>query len=247
MYNVAIIINSCCKFYDITSKKIIESAKKAEIPLSNIYIVVGEADYVSDVMQKNDYNIIFCKYINIDYNGVIYFTQTERGREELKKYTHFFYTHDTSVFMEHFWKKINQYVFHCDDYIKIQNKYTKNIGLFNVSWFLENKTELLEYYINYDKDEKMNYKIGNFTNKEEIQEKFKNIGEYLNEDVIFNFHENFSPLGKFFINENKKMFYEKIYSDEVRLVTLYQEPGIMKFQRNVALVEDENFEWSFAL
>jgi hypothetical protein len=64
MYNLAIIINSCYGFYDITSEKIIESAKKANIPMANIYIVVGEADYESEIIQKNDYNVVFCKYIN---------------------------------------------------------------------------------------------------------------------------------------------------------------------------------------
>jgi len=110
MHNsVAIIINSCYKFHKTTIEHIINSAKIAQIPSQNIYIVVGESDEETDIIQKDDYNIVYCKFVNIDYNGVIYFTQTERGLTELKKYTHFFYIHDTCLFQDFFWDKIVNY------------------------------------------------------------------------------------------------------------------------------------------
>ena len=88
--NVAIIVNSNYNFYETTIEPLIISSKKANIPSANIYVVVGECDHETDIIKKNDYNIIFCKYVNIDYNGIIYFTQTERGLAELNMYTHFF-------------------------------------------------------------------------------------------------------------------------------------------------------------
>ena len=101
--SVAIIINSCLKYYKTTIPVIINSAKKAKIPSNNIYIVVGECDEESKIIRNNDYNIIFCKYCNIDHNAILYFTQTQEGVNELKKYTHFFYMHDTSEFKNDFY------------------------------------------------------------------------------------------------------------------------------------------------
>ena len=114
--SVAIIINSCYKFYKTTLDPIIESAKKANIPSANIYVVIGESDEETNINNVGDYNIVFVKYVNIDYNGIIYFTQTENGLNELKKYTHFFYIHDTALFMDSFWEKINVYSSSCETY-----------------------------------------------------------------------------------------------------------------------------------
>tara|TARA_B100000482_G_scaffold133659_1_gene97605 strand:+ start:4279 stop:4479 length:201 start_codon:yes stop_codon:yes gene_type:complete len=63
--SLAIIINSCLKYYETTIPVIINSAKKSKIPSNNIYIVVGECDEESKIIRNNDYNIIFCKYCNI--------------------------------------------------------------------------------------------------------------------------------------------------------------------------------------
>ena len=232
MNSVAIIINSCCKFYKTSILKIIDSCKKNNIPHSNIYVIVGESESTTDIIKTPDYNIAYCKYVNIDYNGVLYMTQTIYGIEELKKYTHFFYTHDTSVFLDNFWEKINIYSTYCDAYIKLQEVFTKNIGLFNVKWFIENKTELLSYYINYDKNLIMEYKKGDFSNKEIIYDKFSNLARWLNEDCLFLFTENFEPIGMYFKNNNKQIYKENVYSNDERLATVYNEPGIIKYQKN---------------
>ena len=63
--NVAIIVNSNYNFYETTIEPLIISSKKANIPSANIYVVVGECDHETDIIKKNDYNIIFCKYVNI--------------------------------------------------------------------------------------------------------------------------------------------------------------------------------------
>ena len=62
------------------------------------------------IIRNNDYNIIFCKYCNIDHNAILYFTQTQEGVNELKKYTHFFYMHDTSEFKNDFYDNILNYI-----------------------------------------------------------------------------------------------------------------------------------------
>uniref|UniRef100_A0A6C0B0V1 Uncharacterized protein n=1 Tax=viral metagenome TaxID=1070528 RepID=A0A6C0B0V1_9ZZZZ len=232
MNSVAIIINSCYKFHKITIDKIIFSAKQAKIPPSNIYIVVGESDIETDIVRKDDYNIIYCKYVNIDYNAAIYFSQSVNGKKELEKYTHFFYTHDTTFFLEYFWDRICECSKYCDMYIKLENVFSKSIGLFNVTWFIDNKTYLLGYYINYNKDLIMEYKHGNFTNKDLILSKFKNLPECLNEDCLFLFGENNEAHGMFFINDDKPVYKESFYSTEDRVASVYFDPGIIKYQKN---------------
>jgi hypothetical protein len=229
--SIAVIINSCNGFYETTIPSIIESCKLANIPSSNIYVVVGECDIETDIIQKEDYNIVFCKYVNIDYNAAIYFTQTERGRSELKKYTHFFYVHDTCTFTELFWKNIQTFTDKCNMYIKIEYISSKNIGLLNVDWFLENKSELFSYYINYDKNLRMLYKNANFPNRDEIYSKFNNLARWLNEDCMFIFDPNFTPLGEFFQNTIRQ-YMTPIYSNEPRMAFVYDMPGLIKYHRN---------------
>jgi hypothetical protein len=230
MPSVAVIINSCHKFHEVTIPTIIASAKN--IPAENIYVVVGESDKETDIVQTDTHNIVYCKYVNIDFNGYIYFTQTARGLEELNKYTHFFYIHDTSLFMDHFWEKINRYAETCDSYIKQEEQHTKNMGLFNVKWFIHNRSELLSHYTNTDKTLALKYKEGNFHNKDYILSRFKNIGHNLNENSIFYHTSNGYPFGEFFQNPNKRSVIEKKYSGEDRMRTEYDEPGIVKFQKN---------------
>jgi len=233
MNNIAISINSCYKFHKKTIESIINSSKKANIPSKNIYIIVGESDDETDIIFNGDYNIVYCKYVNEAYNSAIYFTQNERGIEEIKKYTHIFYTQDTTDFLENFWDNIQIISNNCDDYIKLEPIYSKNIGLFNVKWLIENKTELLSYYINYDKELIRDIKGANLKNKDLIYKKFNNLAQWLNEDCLFMFNGNGGePLGKFFINQDKPMFFIKKYSDEYRLATVYNNPGIIKYQKN---------------
>lgn len=231
MSSIAIIINSCQKFYKTTIDPIIESAKRANIPSQNIYVVVGESDDETPITRNPDYNIVFCKFVNIDYNGIIYFTQTTNGSNELKKYTHFFYIHDTCKFMPSFWRKIRDYARTCETYIKLESIGSKNIGLINVEWFLNNKKELFSYYINYDKSLAMLYKDGDFPNKDFIYKRFNNLAKWLNEDCLFIF-DNFNPIGQVFNNPMKKSYIEKTYSKEDRKATEYLEPGIIKYQKN---------------
>ena len=229
--SIAVIINSCEGYYKKTAPVIIESAKLAGNPPQNIYIVVGECDYESNIEFRGDHNIVFCRYVNIDYNGVIYFTQTERGLRELKKYDLFFYTHDTSEFLPEFWKNIQNYS-NTKQYVKLEYISSKNIGLLNVKWFLENRKELFSYYINYDKSRRLEYKSGEFKNKDFIYSKYNNLARWLNEDCIFLFENNTNPLGDFFPDKGKPQYMEKKYSNEERLATVYKEPGLILYQKN---------------
>jgi hypothetical protein len=232
MCTIAIIINSCFKFYNTTIEPIIKSAENAKIPSENIYVVVGESDEETDIIYNGRYNIIFCKYVNEAYNSAIYFTQTQRGIQEINKYTHFFYTQDTTDFLDCFWEKINKYALVCDSYIKLEHICSKNIGFFNVKWFLENKTDLLSYYVNYDKNLILKYKSAEFPNKELIYGKFNNLAQWLNEDCLFMFDGNGgTPLGKTFENNVTRYMINK-YNNGDRLANVYNEPGIIKYQKN---------------
>jgi len=236
MNNVCIIVNSCFHFYQVTIQKLIESCKKAKIPPTSIYIVVGESKVEKDIFYNEEYNIIFCKYVNIDYNGVIYFTQTDSGLKELQKYTHFFYTHDTVEFLEDFWEKINIYSNSCDRYIKLDELGSKNMGLINVNWFIENKKELFSYFINYDENLKLNYKMASYPNeipnKDLIYSKFNNLPQWLNEDCVFLFTHHHLPIGPVFNNYGIEQYYTNIYNSNERLASVYKEPGLIKYNIN---------------
>lgn len=232
MENIAVIINSCEKFYKTTIPSIIESVRRTNIPMKHVYVVVGECDTYSGIIREGDYNLIFCRYVNEAYNSAIFFSQTEDGIHEINKYTHFFYTQDTTEFLPHFWEKITQAARDCDTYIKIEHKYSKNIGFFNTKWFLDNKSDLMKHYVNYDRSLILQYKDGSFPNKDEIYAKFKGLAEFLNEDCMFMHTPSFDPLGRVFQNNSKPRFLVKKYSDEDRLATVYENPGIIKYQKN---------------
>lgn len=248
---IAIIINSCKKYYSTTIKHVIKTAEEAEIPKENIYVVVGEmtdndlieqglTDVKKIVNEKDKYiivntpthTVIYCKFVNTDYNGVIFFTQTERGLIELQKYTHFFYLHDTCCFLPTFWKNIINYSYFCDMYVKLQNYTAKTIGLINVRWFVENKKEMLKYFINYDIEKVLLYKDGSFPNETLIRRIFGNLPLHLNEDAIFFFTDDYVPIGDYFQNDCLHEEFNYIYSNELRLILRYENPGIIKHQKN---------------
>jgi hypothetical protein len=143
---ICIIINSCLKFYQDTVKAIIPSIINAKIPMHNIYVVVGESldstenELHIPIIQREGYFIIFTKYVNVDNNGYIFFSQTDNGQKILSNYDYFFYTHDTTEFLPHFYTTITKC--QTNSYIKLQKIGSKSIGLFNTLWFLNNKTEL---------------------------------------------------------------------------------------------------------
>ena len=229
---IALVVNSCFAFYKTTIPNLIESAKEAQVPLEHVYIVVGDCDTHVPMHTENGYNIVFCRYNNVDYNAAIYFTQTEEGRETLQKYTHFFYTHDTVDFLPHFWTNIQMAV--CDSYIKLKSTSSCSTGLFHVQWFLETRTELLSYLVNFDPDKKICYKHGNrehVPRSEEIYKKFKNISRWLNEDLMFLWTEDFEPLGECFMTQEPRRFLVEKYGSE-RLASFYDPPGLVKFQKN---------------
>jgi hypothetical protein len=234
--SVAVLINSCEKFWNTTMDVIIPSAKKANIPGRDIFIIVGECDEERDIEynEEGGFNIVYCRYVNEAYNTAIYFTQHPKGRDIISQYSHLFYTQDTSSFMEHFWDKINLYAPQCDSYIKLQYQCAKTIGLFNVQWLLDNKTDLLSYYVNYDKSLILKYKDGDFPNKELIYTKFNNLPQWLNEDALFMFDGNGGyPIGHYFINPDIKTYVKTIYNGGgLRKASIFVEPGIIKYQKN---------------
>lgn len=231
--SIAVVVNSCIGFYKTTLPFVVKSAQEAKIPLQNLYIVIGECDE-ERIDSSNGYTLIFTRYVNLDYNGVVYFTQDPHGLETLKQYTHFFYTQDTATFMPHFWDTIQKYTKECSSYIKILEYSSKSIGLFSVDWFIENKKEFYSYVANTDKSLKWNYKSSeNFPREELIRSKFTNLYRWLNEDSVFSF-SNGHPIGPVFENNDPVDYSNivKIYSDEDRLAVPFKNPGIIKYQIN---------------
>lgn len=243
--NIALIINSCQAFYKTTLPQFLHHATQTQIPFQQIYVVVGESpleqlnlNKIMPVKYKDDemytYNIIYSPYINIDYNAAIFFSQIEQGRDELQKYTHFFYIHDTADLMPHFWNKIQSYAKSCTQYIKLSETHTKNIGLFNTQWFLENKRVFLQNIQNTDPQYKRDYKTGWFPNKEWLYQNIPHLCPWnLGEDCLFDYDdETQQPLGDFFHNDVQTFLANFYGSSEPRKVSIYEEPGIVKYQKN---------------
>jgi len=232
--SVAVIVNSCLSYYKTTLPFILKSATEAKIPLRNLYIVIGECDE-EKVDSSNGYTLIFTRYVNVDCTGVVYFTQTAHGLDTLKQYTHFFYIHDTSTFMEHFWTSIQTHAKTCSSYIKLAERGSKSSGLFSVDWFIENKKELMSYFANTDKSLRWNYKTSeNFPKEEFIRAKFPNLSKWLNEDAVFIFINKDEPTGPVFENNDPVDYSNliKIYSDQERLIHPFKNPGVIKYQIN---------------
>jgi hypothetical protein len=217
----------------------VESARKAGIPTTQIYVVVGECGEtenddipMNEIIRENEHNVIFTKYVNIDYNAAIFFSQTETGRLELKKYTHFFYAHDTASFFYYFGDTIRGFLPSCNQYIKLERNFSKNMGLFNVEWFLSAKTGFLSKIINYNAGAIYRYKSGDFPNKKELYESFDGLPPTLCEDGLFIFTHDHKPLGEVFKNDPPNTLTNEQYSSNTRLVIPFWNPGVIKYQIN---------------
>lgn len=249
--NIAIIINTCEAFYQSTIPTLIDSAKNAHIPLENIHVVVGECKETVPFHQHptDHYNIAFAEYINIDYNAAIYLTQTQDGKETIQRYTHFFYIHDTAVFMEHFWNSIQTYAQKCNEtnpYIKLSPTHTKNIGLLYTPWFLEREetAHFYQHIANKNPNLKHHYKTGNFPNKQWLYDNIPNLCPWnLGEDCLF-LYEGQEPKGEWFHNHIDKFITKMYGSNEDRLASIYKEPGLVKYQKNWG---QPGAEWSMTL
>jgi hypothetical protein len=246
--HIALVINSCQAFYETTLPQFLHHTKQTKLPFRQIYVVVGESPIehpnLNQILQhKHDgepeddtyvYNIIHSPYINIDYNAAIFFSQTKQGRTEIQKYTHFFYIHDTADLMPHFWENIQTYAENCTQYIKLSETHTKNIGLFNTQWFLENKTAFLHHIQNTNPDYKRDYKTGWFPNKEWLYQNIPRLCPWnLGEDCLFDYDDKTQqPLGDFFHNDVQSFFANFYGSSDPRKVSIYREPGVVKYQKN---------------
>lgn len=248
---IALLINSCESFYQTTLPQFLHHAKETGIPFNHIYAVIGESskehpqlNQISPPLNANEHHLIYCPYINIDYNAAIFFSQTPQGREELQKYTHFFYIHDTADLLPCFWGKIQDYARNCQQYIKLSRTHTKNIGLFQTQWFLENKSKFLENIVNTDLQYKRDYKTGCFPNKEWLYQNIPRLCPWnLGEDCLFDYDEE-EPIGDFFENEVQPFFAHYYGSKDQRRVSVYQEPGIVKYQKNWGQLGSE---WNMSL
>jgi len=244
--SVAVIVNSCMKYHTTTLKYVLESAKKAGIPFRNLYIVVGEADE-NKIDTSNEYTLIFTRFACEGNTAMVYFTQTSHGIQELKRYTHLFYTSDTTVFLESFWKNIQCHAITCSSYIKIEENFSKGIGLLNVDWVFVNKKKLFSYLVNTDKSLVYNIKSAeNFPREAVIRSLIPNFYHtWMNEDLMFDFGPDQQPIGDVFQNTVNR-YLIKQYSDQERLANVYEDPGLIKFQSNFD-VPNLGKEWRFTL
>jgi hypothetical protein len=252
---VALIVNTCDAYYRKTIPWFIQHAIQSKIQPEDILVVVGESETNNpllfqihcpsaspDVPQttgpetapETQYNRVFCPYVNIDFNAAIFLSQTQQGRKWISEYTHFFYLHDTTQCLPQLGDRLAHWAPSCSSYIKLQATHTKNIGLFNTMWFLDTKSEFLSAIINTDHSKKMDYKCGEFPNKRWIYENISGMCPWnLNEDTLFLYCPNTEqPIGEYFHNHVDYYYTHLFDSPDVRLASIYNEPGIVKFQRN---------------
>jgi hypothetical protein len=240
--NLCVIVNSCKDYYETTIPILLDSAKTAGIPFSRIFIVVGEmndaggSSATSPIRSTDRFvtsdgvSLIFCPYVNIDYNAAIYFTQTNIGLQTLSQYTHFFYVHDTVEFMEGFWGTMLDHATRCTSFIKSVPMYTQNIGLINVQWFLENKKNMFAAFMNTDLSWKANYKASEYKNGEIIRQIFRGLPpEYLGEDAMFWFDEKGNPVGEYFQGAADEHYIIQKYSGEARNAAVYNTMRVIKY------------------
>ena len=228
---IALIVNSCWSYYAKSLPVFLTSAMRANVPFEDIYVVVGdcEEERPMSVDEIDEYNVVFCRYINIYFNAAIYFTQTDTGRTILQQYTHFFYLHDTTELLPDFWQRMYIYAKECCSYMALQPICSKNTGLFQVQWFLDNKRELLSYIVNYDVSKKMDLKHGRFENETEIRERFTKLPKILNEDLLI----EMDPQAKFYFpQDNNEVFFDNKYGGVTRRATLFPDVGMIKYQAN---------------
>lgn len=249
---VALIINTCQAFYETTIPPFIETAQKANVPKEHIYVVVGESDteIPFQLSETQTHQIAHCLYKNIDYNAAIYLTQTQDGQNILEKYDYFFYIHDTAELMSHFWEKINKYAQSCVEkqtpYIKLSPTHTKNIGLIQSKWFLqrESHTHFFKSIVNTNSDLKREYKTGNFPNKQWLYDNITGLCPWnLGEDCLF-VYDGQEPVGEWFHNHIDRYITHLYGSNEPRLASIYNEPGLIKFQKNWG---QPGADWSMSL
>jgi hypothetical protein len=230
---IALIINSCWSYHTKALPVLLASAKEANVPFEDIYVVVGdctEEDRPIGIETTHGYQTVFCRYINIDFNAAIYFTQTDTGRTMLQQYTHFFYLHDTTELLPHFWQNMHVHAKNCPKYLALESSASKNMGLFQVQWFLDNRRELLSYIVNYDASKKMDMKYGRFDQENLIRERFTKLPFVLNEDLLVEMGPGGAEFS--FPQDNLYVFFTKKYGESVRLGTCYPEVGLIKYQAN---------------
>jgi hypothetical protein len=237
---LAIVVNSCVSFSPTTMPIFLDSMRLARIPLSNVYCILGESD-VDSIDTSNEYTVIKTRFCNVDNTAAVYLTQTDHGRSILNAYTHIFYTHDTVRFLEGFWTTIQTYLPSCSSYRKLQESATKTTGLLHSQWFLREKSKVMKYLANTDIDKRYAYKssIG-IPNEADIRANCSHLPQWLNEDVIFDFKDDFGATGDWFVkNADVPTHFEDIYgTGTVRKAYVYNPPGIIKYQKNFVIVDN---------
>ena len=184
-------------------------------------------------INEDGINIIYTNFVNIDYNGIMYFTQTEKGFEIFQKYTHFFYIHDTAEFLENFMDIINASIPDCTSCKRAVNGFSQSTGLINTQWFITNRKKVFSYLINYDHSLKDHLKHGKSLDKLESEE-FKTLTKSLNirndnynEDYFFEFIDN-NHIGPYFADNIEETKISKKYSSNNRMSIYNYKLGIVK-------------------
>ena len=101
---VAIVINTCLSYLDVTVPKLLVSLREAGTPMRNVHIVVGETPPFEcrDIAYEDAY-AHFVPYGNMDNNGLVWASSGTSAESALRGYDWIFYLHDTCLVKPSFW------------------------------------------------------------------------------------------------------------------------------------------------
>jgi hypothetical protein len=179
------------------------------------YIVVGEADKASeDTVDGHDTPIYFCKYINVDNNGLIW-ASSPCGVNALKPYDWIFYLHDTCVVKPEFTKRLLAKIPSPDEYIgmKVCTSWSMSIGLYHVPSL---HTQSMRTYLQHS----INLTLDPVSMKSRV------------EDVVFDELRKYGNIGQLNKRYSDCKYVGSVYGEAHRRTEVFDWPGIHKYKAN---------------
>lgn len=133
MARLAVVINTCAAYEEVAVPPLLDSLRKAGVPMDLVHVVVGECDVEGDEGEAPSRHRRAT--VNIDNNALLWLTQEPRACEDADVVM---ILHDTSLVDVDFWTKITKAAdalwamdnMHC---MRLYNP-SMGMGLYKVPW-----------------------------------------------------------------------------------------------------------------
>ena len=211
---LTVVINTCRSYMENSIPVILNSLAEANVPKTNIHIVVGENTECDDnVVDGVAYH--YRRWVNIDNNAMLWVTQERPAC--LTEWI--IYLHDTTYVHKDFWTNciaLMETFEEAANCYRIHAPFSMCIGFYRTEWlFMESVLKYMSKIINTE--------IGR---KNQVK---NNLGSL--EDVLFHFANNTCrtlPNHYNVIERDRKMY----GTDIPRIVEYYEIPGVYKVKAN---------------